>query len=200
MSIAPVLPPEIVALPAGQVTGAVVIPFRHRAPEPASEPDLAPDGDPQPEDAPDRAAAAADLPATRRAPRVARPVDGGRRRAAGAPMARDAVRPGQRVVRAARPHPTGLRLTRRGKVVLTVAGLLAALAFGMLSARLVQTQGGVPDSAPAVVQVQPGDTLWSIAERVAPQADTRAVVDTIAARNGLVGGAVHPGQRLVIHP
>jgi hypothetical protein len=182
MSIAPALPPEIVALPADLEPGAVVIPFRHRAPEPAAEPDVAPDPDaidPDPAPAP----------------------TGARRAPARVPMPRGAVRPGTRVVRpAGPPRSAPLRLTRRGRVVLAIAGLLGALAFGMLSARLIQNQTAIPASAPATVQVQPGDTVWTIAKRVAPQADTRSVVDTIIARNNLVGGVVHPGQHLVIHP
>jgi LysM repeat protein len=85
-------------------------------------------------------------------------------------------------------------------VVLAVAMLLGVLAVGWLGLGLVHTQTTIPPSAPAVVEVQPGDTVWSIAQRVAPQADTRAVVDAIVTRNGLVGGAVHPGQRLIIRP
>ena len=85
-------------------------------------------------------------------------------------------------------------------MVLAAAALLAVTAFGGLGARLVHAQTAIPPSAPAVVEVQPGDTVWSIAQRVAPQADTRAVVDAIVARNGLVGGVVHPGQRLRIRP
>ena len=49
-----------------------------------------------------------------------------------------------------------------------------------------------------VVVVQPGDTLWSIAEAAADGADPRAVVDAIATRNGIDAGAVVPGQSLVI--
>lgn len=220
MSVAPVLPPEIVALPADPVTGAVVIPFRHRAPEPATEPELAPEPTPRPDASPpDPAPTATPTPLR---PAAARQATGcqtaastplrsagratvrqgtARRTPAPIPMPRGAVRPGTRVVRpAGRPTPTALRLTRRGKVVVAVAGVFAALAFGMLSARLVQSQTAIPDSAPATVQVQPGDTLWSIAQRVAPQADTRSVVDTIIARNNLVDGVVHPGQHLTINP
>jgi hypothetical protein len=95
---------------------------------------------------------------------------------------------------------SGLRLTRRGRAVLAAAALLGVLAFGWLGATLVHTRTTIPPSAPAVVEVRPGETVWSIAQRVAPDADTRAVVDAIVARNGLVGGAVHPGQRLIIRP
>ena len=49
-----------------------------------------------------------------------------------------------------------------------------------------------------VVVVQPGDTVWSIAEAAADGADPRALVDAIATRNGIDAGAVVPGQSLVI--
>ena len=49
-----------------------------------------------------------------------------------------------------------------------------------------------------VVVVQPGDTVWSIAEAAAGGADPRALVDAIATRNGIDAGAVVPGQSLVI--
>jgi LysM domain-containing protein len=49
-----------------------------------------------------------------------------------------------------------------------------------------------------VVVVRVGDTVWSIAEGAADGADPRALVDAIAARNGIDAGAVVPGQSLVI--
>lgn len=49
-----------------------------------------------------------------------------------------------------------------------------------------------------VVVVQPGDTVWSIAEAAADGADPRALVDAIITRNGIDVGAVVPGQSLVI--
>jgi hypothetical protein len=49
-----------------------------------------------------------------------------------------------------------------------------------------------------VVVVQPGDTVWSIAEAAADGSDPRALVDAIVTRNGIDVGAVVPGQSLVI--
>jgi hypothetical protein len=42
--------------------------------------------------------------------------------------------------------------------------------------------------------VQSGDTLWSIAQRLRPGSDPRAVVDALSSR--VPGGALEPGQRL----
>lgn len=45
--------------------------------------------------------------------------------------------------------------------------------------------------------VRPGDTLWSIAVR-RYRGDPRAGVWTIEQRNGLRGGAIRPGERLML--
>ena len=45
--------------------------------------------------------------------------------------------------------------------------------------------------------MQPGETLWSIAEIVAPDVDPREVIADIQSLNG-VGGAIQPGQQLSI--
>jgi hypothetical protein len=42
--------------------------------------------------------------------------------------------------------------------------------------------------------VRPGDTLWSIAERMAPGADPRPMVDRLQARLGST--VLQPGQRV----
>jgi LysM domain len=127
-------------------------------------------------------------------------------RLAGAPLARGAytgdvparVRPaGPRVVRPAR---RSLRLTRRGRVVVGLLVLLAVSAAVLLAVGRVRSIGldpvPVPASAPAEAVVGPGETLWSVAERVAPGDDPRAVVDRLRALNDLPSGIVHPGQRL----
>lgn len=54
--------------------------------------------------------------------------------------------------------------------------------------------GAPTPSTPAVVVVQPGDTLWAIARRLQPDGDVRPLVDELAARAG--GAGVVAGQRL----
>jgi Tfp pilus assembly protein FimV len=44
--------------------------------------------------------------------------------------------------------------------------------------------------------VQPGDTIWSIARRLQPTGDVRALVDALVERNG--GAALDVGQRLAV--
>ena len=98
---------------------------------------------------------------------------------------------------------TRLRLTIRGRRLL--AGLAAlpaacALALAVISggAALASRDAGVPAASFVTVTVVSGDTLWSIAEQVAPTADPRDVVDDIARLNALDGAPIVPGQELAI--
>ena len=110
------------------------------------------------------------------------------------------TRPAPRV-RSARPASPGspVRLTRRGRLV--VLALLLGLGFGLL---LVATAPATATSDPGStaiadrVTVQPGDTLWAIAERVRPDADPRATVDRIRDMNGLDSGVAQAGQVLLV--
>ncbi|MBP2436133.1 LysM peptidoglycan-binding domain-containing protein [Microbacterium amylolyticum] len=98
---------------------------------------------------------------------------------------------------------TRLRITRRGRVVLsTLASLpiaagaaLAILAGG--SAAGSADQGMSLESFPSVT-VLAGDSLWSIAERIDPTADPRDVIAEITALNQIGGESVHAGQTLFL--
>jgi LysM repeat protein len=76
-------------------------------------------------------------------------------------------------------------------VVLALAGLL----FGR--GAVVASTGS---SGPVVEQVtvQPGESLWQIAQRVAPGADPRATIERILEINGLSSGSVQAGQQLAV--
>jgi Tfp pilus assembly protein FimV len=90
----------------------------------------------------------------------------------------------------------GVRLTRRGRVVLLA--LLLALVGGL--AVLVGSAGNAADPAgpaPTVV-VKPGDTLWSIAARYAPAGDAFVTIDQIRRLNGMPDYTVHAGETLVL--
>lgn len=103
-----------------------------------------------------------------------------------------------RVVPPQASTPT-LRLTRRGHLLLFLVSCLLLLGAIVIS-------GGVADaavvpprvSATAVVTVKQGDSLWSIARRVAPDEDPRGVVMRIRDLNGLSVTGLMPGQRLVV--
>lgn len=105
---------------------------------------------------------------------------------------------GARVVR---PAPGHLRLTRLGRLVTAAATvLIAALTLvGVVSrAGSLRETAPVPASAPAQVVVAPGETLWSIAVRVAPDRDPRPVVAGIQRLNDLPTPDVHAGQTLLL--
>ncbi|MDT0186265.1 LysM peptidoglycan-binding domain-containing protein [Microbacterium sp. ARD31] len=98
---------------------------------------------------------------------------------------------------------TRLRLTTRGRRVLAVlaavpaATVLAGAIIGGGSA-LAGREEGAPAGTFATVTVDPGDSLWSIAEEVAPSADPRDVVAAISSLNALNGVGLQAGQRLAI--
>jgi len=103
------------------------------------------------------------------------------------------ISPGSRSARDDRR--AGTHLTRRGRlVVISLFTILLALAFGAGRVSAVPVR-----SAPRpTVVVQPGDTMWSIAARVASGGDVRARVEQIAALNGVAAQALVPGEQLAV--
>ena len=98
---------------------------------------------------------------------------------------------------------TRLRLTRRGRVVLTALAALP-LVIGVVVGSLSSggAVAGIDDgSAPVAfetVVVGAGDSLWGIAESIAPSEDPRDVILEIMRLNGLSDAVVQPGQRLAL--
>jgi nucleoid-associated protein YgaU len=90
--------------------------------------------------------------------------------------------------RAARRARHDRMMARRRRTVgaLTVAGILFA---GIFATGPVGSSSATTGKATRRVVVHQGDTLWSLAERFAPEGvDPRAYVDEIVALNGLEGG------------
>ncbi|WP_431804145.1 LysM peptidoglycan-binding domain-containing protein [Microbacterium sp. bgisy203] len=120
------------------------------------------------------------------------------------PLATTQPHPTTRAHPTTRPHPTTrLRLTVRGRrVIAAIAALPAVIAvtIAILSGggALASGEQGAAAGTFQYVTVMPGDTLWSIAEEVAPAADTRDVVDDIARLNALSSGELAAGQSLAI--
>lgn len=101
------------------------------------------------------------------------------------------------------PTSTRLRLTTRGRRVLaTLAALPAvvAIAIAVLSGggAIASSSSSAPAGTFEEITVLPGETLWSIAQDVAPAEDPRDVVDAISRLNALESSAVAAGQRLSI--
>ena len=126
------------------------------------------------------------VPASPVPARLGRPVLAGR--PASAPRAAGAV-PSRRI-----------RLTRRGRIV--VAALAVVAACGLLVAGASAAQASGPAAAHAAtgsgqrIIVQPGSTLWSIAENADPHADARTVVQEMLQANRLKTADITAGQRL----
>lgn len=107
-------------------------------------------------------------------------------------------------VRVARPAgpATRLRLTARGRrvlVALAALPLAAGIGFAAISGGSALASGAsAADATFEVVTILPGDTLWSIAESVAPSADPRTVISDIQRLNVLSNGSLQVGQQLAI--
>ena len=145
--------------------------------------------------------------ATEFAPAVEIPAQARRTRLALAALPRPDEAPGPVPDRAARasvrvlhaPSASALaaptRLTRRGVVV--VALVVATLGGALLWVAAVSARpAAAPASVPATVTVRPGDSLWTIAARVAPQRDAFAEIAQLQRRNHLTGVDLQPGQVL----
>lgn len=108
---------------------------------------------------------------------------------------------GVQPVQAGTAPRTRLRITRRGRAVLATA-IALPLVLGTAAAMLNGGGAVATDTASTAefsyVEVEAGDSLWSLAEAVAPQADPRDVISAIVRLNGLPSADVQPGERLAI--
>jgi len=98
------------------------------------------------------------------------------------------------------PQPR-LRITRRGRAVLTLlVAVPLAIAAAVTGIGALGAAAGTQGSAATFqyVTVEPGESLWQVAQEVAPAADPRDVVADILTLNNLSSGEVQPGQRLAI--
>ena len=102
-----------------------------------------------------------------------------------------------------------LKLTKRGRTVFTtlaalplvVAAFLFALNGGAASASLessVQSGSVQPGVEYTYVTIAAGQSLWGLAEEIAPTADPRDVVNDILEFNGMSSAELFPGQRLAL--
>lgn len=113
------------------------------------------------------------------------------------------VRPAASCVEQLAPPVAGLRVTRRGRLFLTLLTVaLLSLAFVVLglSRGAAQQAAGSRVSPPmSTVTVAPGDTLWGIAAELAPETDPRDMVATLRDINGLhTSASLEAGQELLV--
>lgn len=86
---------------------------------------------------------------------------------------------------------------RRRRVAFTLAVVMAGLAVsGAVAHRLAGSP--MEPAARRTYVVRSGDTLWSIAQRMAPGDDPRPLVQRIQEANGVDAGAIAPGYTLVV--
>lgn len=98
---------------------------------------------------------------------------------------------------------TRLRITPRGRrVVAFLVSLPVVVALGLAvvggGSALASNDAGASSGSFTEITVMSGQTLWSIAEEIAPSADPRDVVAKISRLNALSGGSVSAGQRIAI--
>lgn len=95
---------------------------------------------------------------------------------------------------------TRLRITKRGRRVLVglVAIPLVVAAFiGALNSGGAAATDSVASNDFSYVTIAQGQSLWDLAEEIAPNADARDVVAEIVALNSLEG-EIQPGQKIAL--
>lgn len=93
------------------------------------------------------------------------------------------------------PGPADLGSARAAHLILAVV-VTVALVCGLGAVGHLAGDGSDVPSPTAVVQVGAGETLWDVAERVAPGSERQAVVQRIRELNGMAGSELRPGQAL----
>ncbi len=98
-------------------------------------------------------------------------------------------------------NPSAITLNRRGRLARTFVVLSLAIVLGSV----VSSHAGAgtdiePQAASSfiTVTVAPGDTVWSLANRLAGNGDVRSLVSEIISVNSLASVDVATGQKLRI--
>jgi multidrug efflux pump subunit AcrA (membrane-fusion protein) len=96
-----------------------------------------------------------------------------------------------------------IKLTRRGRMLVSALSFAAMLAISLVSLFGIATASAkasndASNSATTQIVVAPGETLWTIAARVNPEIDPRAVIDQIMDLNVIEGSNVYAGQVLLV--
>ncbi len=75
---------------------------------------------------------------------------------------------------------------------------LVALSLGKIATQASPPSTGSNPAVTKVWVVAPGETLWSIATRIEPNADPRLTVQRIVDLNSLGDAGVFAGERLIV--
>jgi LysM repeat protein len=90
-------------------------------------------------------------------------------------------------------------MTKRGRAVLlslvATPLVLVALAFGISAGGATATSTSTPLAKVTVVN---GESLWNVAQQIAPTADPRDVIADIESVNRLSSASIYPGEQLLI--
>lgn len=110
--------------------------------------------------------------------------------------------PAIRPIRVTTGARTRLRLTTRGRrllVALAALPLAAGIGIAAISGGSALASGEAAQSTSFdTVTVMPGDTLWAIAEEIAPTSDPRTVINEIQKLNALSNGSLQVGQQIAV--
>ena len=100
---------------------------------------------------------------------------------------------------AARPNAAPIRLTRRGRVVASVTATFAMLmVMSAIGAHGAAADVTTKAKTSVTVVVQPGQSLWQIAETAVPSQDPRETILQIKALNHMRTSSVLAGQTLEV--
>ena len=99
------------------------------------------------------------------------------------------------------PQPTRLVLTRRGRRViaflLALPLVIAVLCVAVSASNAAASSSATSDSSLTWITVESGETLWSLANDLAPTKDPRDVIAEIVSLNQL-HSELQPGQHIAI--
>ncbi len=94
-----------------------------------------------------------------------------------------------------------LHLTGRGRAVFTALAAVPIVAVALvlaLNGGVAVASGPAADVSFEYVTIKSGQSLWQLAESIAPEADPRDVISDIVRLNRLPTTEVQPGQRLAL--
>ena len=96
---------------------------------------------------------------------------------------------------------TATRINYRRRRIVAVLFAIVALTVLAFSFAQSQSAGASATSGKTeftYIYVEPGDTLWSIAKKYAPDADTQEEISNIQTLNNLNDSKLESGQRLAL--